>query len=150
MTAVKRIYRDVCALCRPFDDQQQARIRLETQAIDLILASIRAGNIEWVASSAHTVEINAIRQVDERQHLTLLLAQLAVKPAYDLGAVRQRAEMLTDKGMGVADAAHVAFAEMGQAEFVSVDDRLLKQCQRLAVKVWCGSPLAYCDKESLR
>ena len=28
---LKRIYLDVCALCRPFDDQHQVRIRLETR-----------------------------------------------------------------------------------------------------------------------
>lgn len=52
--------------------------------------------------------------------------------------------------MGIGDAAHVAFAEAANADFVSVDDRLLKQCKRLSVHVWYGSPLAYCDKENLR
>jgi predicted nucleic acid-binding protein len=52
--------------------------------------------------------------------------------------------------MGVADAAHVAFTEYAGADFVTVDDRLLKQYQRLGLKVWSGSPLAYCDKESFK
>ena len=61
-----------------------------------------------------------------------------------------KTENLVNEGMGVADAAHVAFAEFAQADFVSVDDRLIKQCMRLKVTVWCGSPLTYCDKENLR
>jgi len=31
----KQVYLDVCALCRPFDDQQQVRLRLETNAVEL-------------------------------------------------------------------------------------------------------------------
>ena len=33
----KSIYMDVCALSRPFDDQRYPRIRLETEAVNLIL-----------------------------------------------------------------------------------------------------------------
>jgi len=32
----KLIYPDVCALCRPFDDQSYLRIRMETEAVNLI------------------------------------------------------------------------------------------------------------------
>ncbi len=148
--SAKRVYLDVCAICRPFDDQQQARIRLETQAVELILASIRRESLEWMISPTHILEIDAIRQPEERQHLLLLIDELGTKPAYDLPPVRKRAEALSNAGMGVADAAHVAFAEAAQADFVTVDDRLIKQCKRMQVSVWFGSPLAYCDKENLR
>ena len=69
---------------------------------------------------------------------------------FDLPTVRQRAEQLVTEGLGVADAAHLAFAEAAEAEFVTVDDRLLKQCGRMKPAVWCGSPAAYCEKENLR
>jgi len=32
------IYLDVCTLCRPFDDQSFLRIRLETDAVNLIMS----------------------------------------------------------------------------------------------------------------
>jgi hypothetical protein len=32
-----KVYLDVCCLCRPFDDQQNKKIRLETEAIMAIL-----------------------------------------------------------------------------------------------------------------
>ena len=35
---MKSIYIDVCALSRPFDDQSFLRIRLETEALNLILS----------------------------------------------------------------------------------------------------------------
>jgi hypothetical protein len=37
-----KIYLDVCCLNRPFDDQTQDRIRLETEAVMLILGRIAA------------------------------------------------------------------------------------------------------------
>jgi predicted nucleic acid-binding protein len=147
---VRRVYLDVCVLCRPFDDQQQARIHLETQALELILASIRDLDRELIVSTVHKAEISAIRDIQERQHLQNLLVELGAKIPFNMTVVRKRAEDLANEGMGVADAAHVAFAESAQADFVSVDDRLIKQCKHLMVNVWCGSPLAYCDKEDLR
>ena len=146
----KRIYLDVCVLCRPFDDQGQARIRLDTNALALILAKVSESDLQCVVSQAHDSEINAIRNIEERQYLLFLLEQLGTRPKLDLLTVRRRAEALTEAGLGVADAAHVAFAELAQADFVTVDDRLAKQCQRLHINVWSGSPLAYCDKEDLR
>ncbi len=148
--APKRIYLDVCALCRPFDDQQQVRIRLETSAVELILAHIRQTEYELIVSPAHEVEIEATADLEKRRQLMLLLKQLNTPFEFDLPAVRQRAGQLAAQGLGVADAAHLAFAEQAQAEFVTVDDRLLKQCRRVKSTVWCGTPPAYCEKENLR
>lgn len=149
-STAKRVYLDVCALCRPFDDQQQARIRLETEAVELILAHIRQQRLILIASPTHQLEIGAISEAEERQQLLLLLKQWAASPPFDLPLIRQRAEQLAGSGLGVADAAHLAFAEAALADFVSVDDRLLKQCRRIKAMIWCGTPLAYCDKEDLR
>ncbi|VAW30894.1 hypothetical protein MNBD_CHLOROFLEXI01-1996 [hydrothermal vent metagenome] len=148
--STKRVYLDVCVLCRPFDDQQQARIRLETEALALILAHIRESGCNLMISPVHHAEIGAIHQPEERQHLQLLLEHLGTHTSYNLSATRQRAEALAKMGMGVADAAHIAFAEHAKAEFITVDDKLLKQCTKWVTTIWFGSPLAYCEKENLR
>jgi hypothetical protein len=36
----QKIYLDVCALCRPYDDQSYMRINLETIAVQLIFSAI--------------------------------------------------------------------------------------------------------------
>ncbi|OQW87384.1 MAG: hypothetical protein BWK78_09065 [Thiotrichaceae bacterium IS1] len=64
--SVKRIYLDVCALCRPFDDQRQIRIALKTQAVHLILSQVRQQRFELLLSPAHEAEILAIRDRQER------------------------------------------------------------------------------------
>jgi predicted nucleic acid-binding protein len=59
------------------------------------------------------------------------------------------ASQLVADRFGVADAAHVSFAQQASADFVTVDDRLLKKCQRTNLTIWCGSPTAFCEKENL-
>jgi predicted nucleic acid-binding protein len=150
MTARNRVYLDVCALCRPFDDQNQIRIRLETSAVELILAHVRRRELELIISSVHEFEINAIPDVEERKQLLLLLTEYGTPGEFDLRATRERAEQWVARGLGVADAAHPAFAEEAAAEFVTVDDRLIKRCRRMEPTVWCGTPPAFCEKENLR
>ncbi|MFH1908319.1 MAG: PIN domain-containing protein [Chloroflexota bacterium] len=103
-----------------------------------------------IVSPAHDVEIHAIADHEERSQLVFLLEQIGSRLDFDLPAARQRAEQLVTHGLGVADAAHLALAEQSRAEFVTVDDRLLKKCRRVKPTVWCGTPVAYCDKEGLR
>jgi predicted nucleic acid-binding protein len=146
----KRVYLDVCVLCRPFDDQQQVRIHLETSAIELILAHVRQAKLALIVSPVHELEIGAITDLEERKQLLLLLEEFGTRLEFDLSVARQRAEQWVAQGLGVADAAHLAFAEAAQAEFVTVDDRLLKQCRRVKPDVWCGTPPTYCEKENLK
>jgi predicted nucleic acid-binding protein len=101
-------------------------------------------------SAAHTIEVAAIDDPAEREHLQLLLEEIGSPVSPDLVQVRQRAEYLAAKGLGPADAAHVAFAELSGCDFVTCDDRLLRQCRRIKPSIWCGTPVAYCEKEELR
>lgn len=146
----KRLYMDVCALNRPLDDQVQMRIRLETDAVSLILSCVRAGVISLAVSPAHRVETLANPDPAKREHVWLLLDEIGTDASVDLPQARRRAEQLHSAGFGPADATHVAFAELSGCDFVTVDDRLLRQLSRVRVKVWFGTPLAYCDKENLR
>jgi len=148
-SSIRRIYLDVCALCRPFDDQTQMRIRLETDAVQFILSHVRSGNLTLVVSPAHGIEIRAIEERTEREHLLAMLRQIGRHVAFDLKQARTLAEQLTQRDLGPADAAHLAFAEEAKADFITCDDRLLRQCQRVRPSVWFGAPVTFCDKENL-
>ena len=150
LSSTRRIYLDVCALCRPFDDQAQMRIRLETDAVQLILSHVHAGNLTLAVSPAHDIEISAIDDLTEREHLLSMLRQFGRRITFDLKQTRKRAEQLSQQGLGPADAAHLAFAEEAQADFITCDDRLLRQCQHIQPSVWFGTPVAFCDKENLQ
>lgn len=150
MTQPKLIYLDVCVLSRPFDDQSQMRIQLETNAVNLILTHIRQSLLTLVVSPVHEAEIQVISEQEERVQLLSLTKTLGKTLSVDLQTARKRAEYFTQQGVGIADAAHVAFAEQAIADFVSVDDRLLKKCKKLVLPIWFGTPVAYCEKENLR
>ena len=146
----KRVYLDLCALNRPLDDQNQMRIRLEADAVSLILSHARAGALCMVVSPAHRTEAAANPDVTKREHIWLLLGETGTEADVDWTRARGRAEHLHTLGLGPADAAHVAFAELAECDFVTVDDRLLRQLRRFKLGVWFGTPAAYCDKEDLR
>jgi len=144
------IYLDVCALCRPFDDQSFLRIRLETEAVNMILSKVKSGSYSLMVSPAHTREIAAIEDRLERTELEAILANWGQKVNVDNTETRIKAEKLAKLGFGVADAAHVAFAEQSGAPFISVDDRLIKKCEKAVTAIWCGNPVGFCEREELR
>ena len=150
MTKSKLIYLDVCVLSRPFDDQHQMRIRLETEAVNLILSRVKQGQYALLVSPVHRREIVDIPDPYERTGLQTILEKYGVPVFVDLVATRQRSEELVAIGFGVADAAHVAFAEKSEASFVSCDDKLLKKCTGEIFDIWCGNPVAFCEQERLR
>ena len=150
MKTKKSIYLDVCVLSRPFDDQSYLRIRLETEAVNLILSKVKSSEYTLVVSPVHWEEIKAISDIFERIDLQERLSTMGEPIKIDLDIARKRADELCELNFGIADAAHVAFAEQGGAEFISCDDSLIKKCLRHNVKIWCGNPVAFCEKEGLR
>jgi predicted nucleic acid-binding protein len=144
------IYLDVCTLCRPYDDQNLMRIRLETDACYLILQHIQNGRYTMIVSPVHFREVTAIAETRERAEVTVLLHRYGTNPSCDLLAVRKRAEVLHSRRFGIADAAHVAFAEATADVFITCDDRLLRQCRRTLVSLRVMSPIDFCLAEDLR
>lgn len=146
---MKSIYIDVCALSRPFDDQSFLRIRFETEALNLILSKTKKGKYRLVVSPVHFKEIEGIPETYERIELQAILEMLGEPVKANLTKVRERAKELVRLNFGIADAAHVAFAEHANAEFITCDDILIKKCLNHKISVWCGSPVSFCEKEGI-
>lgn len=147
---INKIYLDVCALCRPYDDQSYLRINLETIAVELIFSAIDQNMYSLVYSPVHVKEISAISDQIERFELIHLLHETGKFINADKVQVRKRAEKFVSAGLGLADAAHLVFAESVKADFITCDDRLSKKCCTLDLAIWVGNPIAFCDKEGLR
>jgi len=127
-----RIYLDVCCLNRPFDDQTQDRIRLEAEAVLLILLHCETGEWQWIGSEVVNFEIEQTPDQERRQR-TRLLAVHAHQIARVGQAEVERAQQLTSLGLQPVDALHLACAESEQADvFLTTDDRLLRMSSRLA------------------
>jgi len=146
------IYLDVCALERQYDDQRYYRIRIETEAVELIMAQVRTGAYTLYYSPVHDEEIPRNSNEMRCKELMLLLKTLATyaKPhVKDADALERRGWQLEATGLGIADAFHVAYAEAVGADLVSCDDELIARSRRGKIKVWCGTPVDFCKKEKL-
>jgi hypothetical protein len=143
------IYLDVCALCRPYDDQSYLRIKFETLAVKIILSKVKTGIYSLLISPVHTEEINNIENISQRFQINNIIRTFGKPVKIDLCKAKERTEDLLNAGFGLADAAHIAFAEISKACFVSCDDKLIKKCLKYRINIWCGNPVAFCVKEGL-
>lgn len=124
-----KIYMDVSCLNRPFDDQTQLRIRLESEAIIMVLKRIDSGQWTQVSSRMADIEINAIPDAERRMRVLRLLPTdtMELTPS-----VFERAKILVERGLRAADAVHVAAAEALHADvFLICDYRLVRGCFRI-------------------
>jgi predicted nucleic acid-binding protein len=126
------------------------RIRLETDAFFLILKSIQEGRYEMIASPVHFKEIDGIEDSYERMALHVLLKKHGKKSTYPLDAIRKRATSLYAMNYGVADSAHLAFAETTADAFITCDDQLLKKASRMKGTMEIINPVNFCEKEGIR
>ena len=125
-----KIYLDVCCLNRPFDDQTQDRIHLESEAVLRILEHCQIGKWQLIGSEVIDFEISKIPDA-ERRHKVDSLASLAKFGVTVDEEVEERALILEKAGIKSVDALHLACAEKTEADiFLTTDDRLLQNVFR--------------------
>lgn len=125
-----KVYLDACCLNRPFDDQSQPRVRLEVEAVSLILEKLNQGEWEWIGSEILLYELGQNPDVDNRQR-TLSFASLAHQVVETTEKILTRAEELEEAGFDSYDAIHLSSAEFGKADvFLTTDDQILKVTAR--------------------
>ncbi len=121
------LYLDNSVLNRPFDDQHQPRIWLETLALSAILQMAEANDVILVKSPIHFLENNRSPLAIRRQWVGRCLA-LATTEVKLSESIRNRACVLESNGLKSLDALHAACAEAGAAShFLTCDDRLVKR-----------------------
>lgn len=130
-----RVYLDTSVLNRPFDDQSQVKIFLETQAFILILTLIESQQIALVSSSVLEYENSRNSRVERANavNLWLSLSNIYQKLTPE---IRLRAKALEEMGVKSLDALHIASAEASRSDyFLTCDKRLINRCQELDLKV---------------
>lgn len=121
------VYLDMCCLKRPFDDQLQERIRIETEIVLGVVSAFEAGQLALLRSPAHDLENrqNPLGWCAER--VQILLAKSNRRPSAGQ-FVEARVRELMALGFRNFDALHLAYAEDSSAEwFVTCDDALLRR-----------------------
>ncbi len=121
------IYMDLCCFNRPFDEQTQNRIYLETEAKLLIQRKIIDGKIRLVWSFIMDYENSANPDIDACNAINLWQV-LAYKTVLVSPALLNRAIQLQKFGFRVKDSIHIACAiEAGANYFLTVDKGILKK-----------------------
>lgn len=147
---MEKIYLDVCSLCRPFDNQDYARISFETDAVNLIFSGVKENKYMLMKSPVHIREIQVIPDDYERTEILRLLETYGKTVKVEPGTIKKRTEHLISLKFGVADAAHIAFSEYYNSIFISCDDKLLNRCLKTSVKIQCLNPVVFCEMENLK
>jgi len=122
-----RIYLDTSVYNRPFDDQTQPRIWLETLAFVVILQMVGSGEAELVSSSVLEYENSRNPYSLRKCWVTRCLELASHRQKVDKGS-RKRAQELEKKGLKVIDALHIACAETGGSHYsLTCDDRVIRR-----------------------
>lgn len=138
------IYLDVCCLNRPFDDQTQPRIKLETQAILEIITYCQSGEWELINSTVLESEIaqtpNQKRKEEIQEYLLLAKQKILITPE-----IIKKAKKLTSLGVKNFDALHLACAENKADIFLTTDDRLLNKVVSFqdTIKIKIANPITW-------
>lgn len=124
---MKLIYLDICCFNRPFDDQSQLLIRLQTEAKLFVQDAIRQGVYSLAWSAILDLENTANPDMERRSaiHTWRSLSSVNVDTSRQVEVL---AEQFAEKGIKPMDALHVASAiEAGATWFLTTDHVLLRK-----------------------
>jgi predicted nucleic acid-binding protein len=127
-----RVYLDNCCFNRPFDDQSQARIRLESEAKLKIQQRIKDGTVELAWSYILDYE-NQANPFEERRKTIARWKDASVIDVTETKSVLAQAAAIASHGLFAKDALHVACAIAADCEFfLTTDDWLAKKARGLS------------------
>jgi len=122
-----KIYLDNCCFNRPFDDQKQLRIKLETEAKLKIQEDIRFGSHQLVWSYMLDYENSRNPFQERREQIT----KWRVYSKTDIEEDEKLVDIATrvnQHGIKKMDSLHIACAIMAEADyFLTTDDEILKR-----------------------
>lgn len=122
-----KIYLDICCFNRPFDDQSQLRIKLESEAKLKIQTDIQAGNFDLVWSYILEGE-NEANPFEERKRAIREWKNYAIMDFDAETTILDKAKMLNQIGLRSKDALHISCAiSAGCQYFLTTDDKILNK-----------------------
>ncbi len=134
-----KIYLDNCTFNRPFDNQREIRIKIETEAKLYIQEKIKTGKLKLIWSYIIDFE-NSRNPFEERRISISHWKKFAVKDIEESENLLQNAEILAKIGLKPKDALHIASAIEAEAEyFLTTDDKVLNKATNI-IKLKILSP----------
>ena len=140
----EKVYLDTSVYNRPFDEQKQARIWLETLAFSVILQLLENQELKLITSSVLTYETSRNPHRQRREWVDRI-AKMASSHQLVTESLRERANLLAASNIKPLDALHIACAETAVADFfVTCDDRLIRRYQSVPdAKMTICNPLDF-------
>jgi len=121
------IYLDNCCFNRPYDDQTQLRIEIETKAKLFIQSLVADDKVSLTTSSMLKYENGKNPFVERRLAILSFVEKYVASPLKTDETIKNLAKSLAVRGLHPKDATHLAFAISGACDyFVTTDDRILK------------------------
>lgn len=121
------IYLDLCCFNRPFDDQSQLIVRLQTEAKLHVQTMIKDGALQLIWSAVIDLENQANPDFERRKTVEKWQSCADIDVA-TTEQVEDIAQTLSDKGVKAMDALHVASAIVAKAAyFLTTDKALLRK-----------------------
>ena len=121
-----RIYLDNCCFNRPYDDQSQLLVHLETEA----KLFIQKGVLQEIFELAWSYILDYENMANPYQNRKLAIAEWKKTTVVDIDAsevIVERAKVIMQQGVKKKDALHVACAIEAKCDyFLSTDKKLLK------------------------
>jgi predicted nucleic acid-binding protein len=122
-----KVYLDNCSFNRPFDDQMDMIVYLETKSKLAIQGMIKNGRLELIWSEILDFENNE-NPFEERKFKILEWKSLAVENIEMDDSILEKARELLELGLRQKDASHIACAIFGKANyFVTTDKKILNK-----------------------
>jgi len=139
-----KLYLDNCCYNRPFDDQSQDRIRLESTAVLSIVKRARAGKETIVGSAVLSLEMLKLSDEEKKQKVQVLYG-IAGNSIPFSAEIEKRAEtIISATSIRSFDALHIASAEKSGADYLlTTDDKLEKACMKITLTIKVINPLKY-------
>ena len=117
-----KIYLDNCSYNRPFDDQSQMKIRLETEAKLYIQSGIRAKKYSMVWSYMLDVE-NSVSPYDEKRNAVALWKEIAMEYCPSSDDILSAGQKIMEHGIKPKDALHISCAIKSGCDYFITTDR---------------------------
>ena len=141
-----RLYIDLNCFNRPFDDQNQERIRLETEAVLGILTRIVEGKDTLLWSWVLSFENDKHPKPDRRDEIAVWEARSEQSIALN-SEIEERSRHIAQAGIDALDATHLASAEAGGAEiFLTCDDMIVRRATGVGLTLRVLNPVAYFEE----
>jgi predicted nucleic acid-binding protein len=137
-----KLYLDNCCFNRPFDDQSQIRIRLESEAKLKIQEEIRAGSFQLAWSYILDYE-NSKNPFQERKIRISGWRKYAFQNIDESVELLKIANSLNQMGLHKLDSLHIACGVQSNCDyFLTTDDKILKRGDQISY-IRVTDPIAF-------